>query len=121
MTKSKHGLTRLPPRLQPMPSRFKPGDGSLSFTDARRGSRHERGYGAEWDRLRKIVMERDQYLCKCAECRAENRLRPATEVDHVVPKAQGGTDALDNLQAINRDCHRRKTVAEMAAQRGGEG
>ena len=40
------------------------------------------------------------------------RVRPATEVDHILPLADGGTDDLGNLQAINRECHARKTVAE---------
>ena len=36
----------------------------------------------------------------------------ATEVDHVMPKSKGGTDADSNLQSINRDCHKRKTIEE---------
>lgn len=40
----------------------------------------------------------------------------AHEVDHIIPKAEGGTDSPNNLRAINRDCHRRKTQAE--AMRG---
>ncbi|WP_247360100.1 HNH endonuclease signature motif containing protein [Ralstonia pseudosolanacearum] len=39
-------------------------------------------------------------------------MRLATEVDHIVPKARGGTDDDDNLQAINVECHRAKTVRE---------
>jgi len=42
----------------------------------------------------------------------------------VVPVWEGGTDDPSNLQAINRDCHRAKTVAEAArrlqAGAGGE-
>ena len=40
------------------------------------------------------------------------RVRPATEVDHILPLADGGTDDPGNLQAINQECHARKTVAE---------
>jgi len=36
----------------------------------------------------------------------------AHEVDHIIPKAQGGTDDPGNLRAINRDCHRAKTQKE---------
>lgn len=74
-----------------------------------------RGYGARWRRLRALVLERDRYLCQCEECQRLGRVRPAGEVDHVTPKAQGGTDAPDNLRAIARDCHRRKTQAEALA------
>lgn len=77
-----------------------------------RGSRHERGYGAEWDRLRLEIMWRDQGICRCAECVRLGRLRPAHDVDHVLPKAQGGTDDPANLVAINRECHREKSLRE---------
>jgi 5-methylcytosine-specific restriction protein A len=36
----------------------------------------------------------------------------ATEVDHIVPKSQGGTDDDDNLQAICSPCHKTKTGSE---------
>lgn len=36
----------------------------------------------------------------------------ATEVDHIKPKASGGTDELSNLRAINKECHKKKTAAE---------
>ena len=72
-------------------------------------SRHARGYGREWDKLRARILERDNYLCQCSECRKHDRVTPANEVDHIVPKAKGGTDDLSNLQAINRFCHQRKT------------
>lgn len=36
----------------------------------------------------------------------------ATEVDHITPKAKGGTDDADNLQAINAECHKRKTAED---------
>lgn len=76
-------------------------------------SRHTRGYGAAWDRLRLQVLRRDHGLCMCPECQGGKlRLTIATEVDHRVPKALGGGDGLDNLQAINTDCHKRKTVEE---------
>ncbi|WP_416046688.1 HNH endonuclease [Cupriavidus basilensis] len=80
--------------------------------DAERGTRQQRGYGAEWEQLRKRILRRARGLCECAECRALDRVRVAKEVDHIVPKAQGGTDDDDNLQAINIDCHKAKTLRE---------
>lgn len=39
---------------------------------------------------------------------------PATEVDHITPKASGGTDDPANLQGICKACHRAKTQDEAA-------
>lgn len=75
-------------------------------------SRQSRGYGKEWDKLRKIVMRRDSFLCCCDECIRLGRIRPAQAVDHRIPKAQGGTDDLSNLCAINTACHQAKTDRE---------
>ena len=89
-----------------------------SFADLRRGSRQSRGYGAAWDRLRLTILERDKYVCRCAECVQSGVVKAANEVDHIVPKYLGGTDDPKNLQAINRDCHRRKTNSEALAAQG---
>lgn len=75
-----------------------------------KGSRHLRGYGHAWVKMRKQAMERDAYLCQ--PCAKEGKVTPATECDHVTPKAQGGKDVLRNLQAICRPCHQAKTQRE---------
>jgi 5-methylcytosine-specific restriction protein A len=80
------------------------------------GSRHERGYGAAWVRLRQIALDRDSHLCQ--PCLATGRPTPATQVDHIKPKAQGGTDDLENLQAVCGPCHHAKTQAEAAEAQG---
>lgn len=85
-----------------------------SFADKKRGNRHERGYGTAWTKLREFVLNRDQGLCQ--PCEAAGRVTLAHEVDHKIPKAEGGTDAESNLQAICRTCHLEKTTAE--AKRG---
>ena len=89
-----------------------------SFADSRRGSRQSRGYGAAWSRLRLVILDRDKYICRCVECAASGIVKTANEVDHKVPKYLGGTDDASNLQAINRDCHRRKTAGEALAAQG---
>ena len=83
-------------------------------------SRHKRGYGAEWDKVRKLVLRRDGHLCQCRHCKAEGRTTIATEVDHIVSRAnaqalgwsKARAEHPDNLQAINSDCHAIKTQEE---------
>lgn len=89
------------------------------FADQRRGSRHERGYGAEWEKTRKRILSRDKGLCQV--CLGNGRYRPARAVDHKTPKFEGGTDADENLQAICADCHATKTQAEAKRARQGRG
>jgi len=38
------------------------------------------------------------------------------EVDHILPKKQGGSDARDNLQLLHRHCHDTKTARETGCQ-----
>jgi 5-methylcytosine-specific restriction protein A len=42
-------------------------------------------------------------------------LTKATDVDHIRRKADGGTDELENLQALCRVCHEAKTMVENGA------
>lgn len=87
-----------------------------SFADRSRGTRHQRGYGSAWDALRKVVLQRDVGLCQ--PCRDAGRVTLATMVDHIKPRAEGGTDDIDNLQAICRECHATKTDVEKNRYRG---
>ena len=73
-------------------------------------SRHERGYGTTWDKLRKVILARDGYLCQ--HCLSKGRPTPATQVDHIRPKAKGGSDSLSNLQSLCRSCHEAKSEAD---------
>ena len=70
----------------------------------------ERGYGAKWRKVRKQALSRDNHLCRT--CFESGILTPATEVDHIINKASGGTDELSNLQSICKECHKLKTVEE---------
>lgn len=62
-------------------------------------------------RIRNRVFERDGWLCVC--CAADGRTTVATEVDHILPLHKGGTDDLENLQALCGECHARKTARDM--------
>ena len=77
--------------------------------DRSRKSTTARGYGAQWRRLRDMVLRREPL---CRRCRAEGRRRIATEVDHILPLKQGGTNRWDNLQPLCHSCHVKKTKEE---------
>lgn len=54
----------------------------------------------------------------CAHCKAEGRVRAGSEVDHVVPLADGGADDEANLQTLCPEHHAAKTAREAAARAG---
>lgn len=91
---------------------------SAAFNDPRRGSSSSRGYGWEWQKLRAQILKRDGYQCQCSDCKARRIPLPANDVDHIVPRGDGGTDDPSNLQAMASDCHKLKTARENAARRG---
>jgi len=47
---------------------------------------------------------------KCAHCSLYFREEDVMEIDHVIPKSQGGTDTYPNLQLLHRHCHDTKTA-----------
>jgi 5-methylcytosine-specific restriction protein A len=73
-------------------------------------SANERGYGWAWKKQRVRIMKRDSGLCQ--PCLKTGQVSIATEVDHIINKARGGTDDDSNLQAICDDCHKAKTARE---------
>ena len=65
--------------------------------------------GRPWRRLRDAVLLRDGYCCKaCGRVCLPSDLC----ADHIVNKARGGSDDLDNLQTLCVDCHKVKTARE---------
>lgn len=77
--------------------------------DRRRGSSANRGYGATWQNLAKMVLNRDPICCEIACTRA------AAEVDHIVPLRSGGKNTMGNLQGLCKTCHSQKTRRENTA------
>ena len=73
-------------------------------------SRHLRGYGSEWSKLRLVILERDCYLCQ--SCKRNGLVTTANTVDHIVSKANKGSDNENNLQSLCAPCHNKKTLEE---------
>lgn len=77
--------------------------------DRERGSAASRGYGRNWQALREMILSAEPL---CRECAKQGLVIVATEVDHIIPKKQGGEDSEDNLQPLCHSCHSRKTMRE---------
>lgn len=65
-------------------------------------------YRANWRKRRMMFLRRNP-LCKT--CGAIAR-----EVDHMIPITAGGSQSDENLQALCKTCHNRKTNAERKAR-----
>lgn len=81
-----------------------------------------------WNKLRRIVAERDNWKCKSCGInlnvrkydkkslkawRSENKVRGSIfQIDHIVPISRGGKHDASNLQLLCYPCHRNKTNLE---------
>lgn len=73
------------------------------------GRRNFEGYGAEWLKLRRQILKEEPYCRMCG--------KPSITVDHIRPKARGGSDARVNLQALCNECRRMKDAQDAARGR----
>lgn len=76
--------------------------------DDRRGSSAKRGYDRQWRKKRAAYLIANPWCRKCAAA--------AALVDHIIPKAIGGTDDDRNLQPLCVRCHNIKTGSERRAR-----
>jgi 5-methylcytosine-specific restriction endonuclease McrA len=89
----------------------------------RRGTTNERGYDADWERLRDLHKFNEPL---CRHCLAKGLVVPMDEVDHIIDIAVRPDLRLDdaNLQSLCKSCHSRKTrlnqnaLARVGARRG---
>jgi len=65
-----------------------------------------------WTTTTKRILKRDARACYL---RGPNCIGVATQVDHVISRGVGGSDADSNLAAICKPCHQEKTKAEATA------
>lgn len=80
--------------------------------------------GRPWRRKREQIFERDGYLCQ--ECLRQGIVTIVTLhgskagiCDHIIPTAEGGSDADANLQTLCQPCSDAKTQLEAQKGRGG--
>lgn len=70
-----------------------------------------------WSRLRETVMRRDGHRCRIG---GPSCLGFALEVDHIIPRIAGGTDAPSNLRAVCKPCHKRRLVDAISGASGAD-
>ena len=70
--------------------------------------------GRRLQAMRAALFSREPF---CAECARQDRVRLATQRDHIIPLAEGGTDDQANEQGLCNDCHETKSRREAAAGR----
>lgn len=97
-------MAKRPPNLK---TASKPARRGWSATT--RGTRQQRGYGADWERIRARILKAEPL---CRQCRKDGRAVVATTVDHIRPKHKGGGDEDSNLQPLCKPCHKAKTALE---------
>ena len=85
--------------------------GTASPYDGRLAYWAKRNYEHPLTKTRNGKVLRKQHG-KCAWCGYYFRDEDLIEIDHFVPKRLGGKDTLDNLQALHRHCHDRKTAGD---------
>jgi 5-methylcytosine-specific restriction endonuclease McrA len=67
---------------------------------------------AEWKALRKYVLSIEPL---CRRCKVENKLVPASVVDHIIDISDNPDIRLDvnNLQPLCKSCHSSKTIKKL--------
>lgn len=69
--------------------------------DKKRGSSYERGYNAQWRKIRKLKLYHEPL---CEQCLAINQLdKSATIVHHINKNAKDNRD--ENLMSLCNNCH----------------
>lgn len=67
----------------------------------------------DWPAVVLRILKRDHHRCQWVRYDTDKRcLRHATDVDHILPYSQGGTDVDANLQALCPYHHKKKSGRE---------
>jgi len=66
-------------------------------------------YDHNWRKLRAKRLTNEPL---CRTCLEQGNITPATQVDHIKPRADGGEDVYENTQSLCAPCHTAKTAEE---------
>lgn len=81
-----------------------PYDGNWTYWIKRRGS-----YPDTPKSVSKLIRRQKGY---CNHCGQSFTPDDVVEIDHIIPKSQGGKDEYKNLQLLHRHCHDAKTICD---------
>jgi 5-methylcytosine-specific restriction endonuclease McrA len=81
----------------------------LHAVDKQRPNANARGYDYAWRKVRTAFLQKHPWCSDPFGDHAGQLVR-ATQVDHVLPKSVGGTDAESNLDGKCDHCHDKKTA-----------
>jgi RNA-directed DNA polymerase len=81
-----------------------PYDGNLVYWSTRMGKNPEMP--------KRVTTLLKKQKGKCTHCGLFFRENDVLEVDHKIPKSQGGKDSYDNWQLLHRHCHDTKTASD---------
>ncbi len=81
-----------------------PYDGNLVYWSSRMGNNPEMP--------KRVSTLLKKQKGKCAQCGLTFREGDVMEVDHRIPKSQGGKDSYDNWDLLHRHCHDTKTALD---------
>ena len=87
------------------------GKQTASQHDKRRGNSTQRGYTYQWQKAREAYLLAHPL---CVDCQKADKVRPATEVDHIIPH-QGDQELFwdeSNWQGLCKPHHSEKTARE---------
>jgi RNA-directed DNA polymerase len=97
----KHGATPIKRHVK-VKGESSPYDGNLVYWSTRLGN------NPEMPKTVATLLKKQKG--KCAHCGLFFREEDVMEVDHKIPKSQGGKDSYDNWQLLHRHCHDTKTA-----------
>ena len=78
-----------------------------NYDKYQRPTRTKKSYGRAWQRARNHYIQLHPF---CEMCLRSGRYTQATEVHHVLPISQDGTNAQENLMSLCKPCHSRITA-----------
>ncbi len=79
-------------------------------SDRARGTSTQRGYGYHWRKIRDNFLAKNPWCIDPFGDHPSQRVA-AHQVDHVIPRSNGGTNDESNLQSLCDHCHDKKTAS----------